>query len=168
MELEIGDQVVHPKYGVGLVVKAGEREFEPGVMRRYFEISMPGITLWVSPDMPTFGLRKLTVRSEISHCRKILASPPAPLIENARERQTEMADRLKLGTIAAHCEVVRDLYASIGHRQSGGRSGDFLRVAQDVLCQEWARVEGITLSEAVREVSSLLERSRLTMNKPVV
>ena len=165
MELKVGDHVVHPKYGLGTVVNLNEREFEPGVMRRYYEISMPGTTLWVSLEMPTFGLRKLTVRSEIAHCRIILASHPAPFIENARERQAEMADQLKLGTIAAHCEVVRDLYAYFGHKPSSGRIESFLQVVQDVLCQEWAMVEGLTLLDAGDEIRALLERSRQAVIK---
>jgi RNA polymerase-interacting CarD/CdnL/TRCF family regulator len=165
MELKVGDHVVHPKYGVGTVVNSNDREFEPGVMRRYYEVSMPGTTLWISLEMPTFGLRKLTERSEIARCRKILISHPDPLIEDARQRQTEMADRLKQGTIAAHCEVVRDLYAYFAHKPMKGRVGDFLQVAQNVLCQEWAEVEGLTLAEAIYEVSSLLEISRLTLTE---
>jgi CarD family transcriptional regulator len=165
MELKIGDQVVHPKYGVGDVVGLQEREFEPGMLRMYYEIAMRGTTLWISLEMPTFGLRKLTVRSEISRCRKILASHPAPLIEDHRQRQTEMADRLKLGTISAHCEVVRDLHAYFGDKPSNGRVGAFLQVTQDVLCQEWAAVEGVALLDAVQEVHSLLEKSRQTVTK---
>jgi RNA polymerase-interacting CarD/CdnL/TRCF family regulator len=160
MKLNIGDQVVHPKYGVGDVVGLQEREFEPGKMRMYYEISMRGTTLWVSLEMPTFGLRKLTVRSEISRCREILASHPAPLVEDVRQRQLEMADRLKLGTIAAHCEVVRDLNAYFGDKPSSGRVGAFLQVAQEVLCQEWAVVEGVTILDAVAEINALLEISR--------
>ena len=165
MEFNIGDQVVHPQYGVGIVVNLKDREFEPGVMRRYYEISLPGTTLWVCLELPTFGLRKLTARSEIARCRIILASHPAPVIENARERQAEMADRLKLGTIAAHCEVVRDLYAYFGDRPSSGRIGGYLQVIQDVLCQEWAVVEGVTLLDAVDEIRALLETSRQTVIK---
>jgi Transcriptional regulators, similar to M. xanthus CarD len=160
MEFKIGERVVHPKYGVGIVVNLEEREFEPGVMHRYYEISMPGTTLWVSLEMPTFGLRKLTVRSEIARCRIILASHPAPFIENARERQAEMADQLKLGTIAAHCEVVRDLYAYLGDKPHGDRIGGFLRVVQDVLGQEWALVEDVTLLDAAEEIKILLEKGR--------
>jgi len=168
MELKVGDHVVHPRYGVGMVVNIKDREFEPGVLHTYYEISMPGITLWVSLDMPTFGLRKLTIPDEIAHCRIILASHPNPLLENMRERQADMAERLKLGTIAAHCEVIRDIYTSIAHQASKGREGDFLQVAQDVLCQEWAAVEGTTFVAASQEISSLLEISRLTLTESKV
>jgi RNA polymerase-interacting CarD/CdnL/TRCF family regulator len=165
MKLEVGDRVVHPQYGVGQVVRLDEREFEPGVVRQYYEISIPGSTLWVSLDLPTFGLRKLTVRSEIERCRKILELPPAPLTEDARLRQSDLATRLKQGTIHAHCEVVRDLTAYGVHKPLSGNIAAFLRVTQDVLCQEWAAVEGITLSAANAEISILLDKSRQTISE---
>jgi RNA polymerase-interacting CarD/CdnL/TRCF family regulator len=165
MKLEVGDRVVHPQYGVGQVVKLDEREFEPGVMRRYYEISIPGTTLWVSLDLPTFGLRKLSEKREIERCRKILESPPSPLVEDARLRQPDLAARLKQGTIRAHCEVVRDLTAYSGHKPLSGNIATFLRITQDVLCQEWAAVEGITVSEANAEISILLDKSRQTMSE---
>ena len=160
MKLEIGDRVVHPQYGVGHVVKLEEREFEPGVMRRYYEISIPGSTLWVPLDKPTYGLRKLAVRREIDRCRQILSSRPLPLAEDARLRQSDLSARLKAGTIVAHCEVVRDLSAYGAHKPISGTIAAFLRVTQDVLCQEWAMVEGITLAEANVEISLLLEQSK--------
>ena len=160
MKLEIGDRVVHPQYGVGHVVKLEEREFEPGVMRRYYEISIPGSTLWVPLDQPTFGLRKLAVRREIDRCRQILSSRPLPLAEDARLRQSDLSARLKAGTIVAHCEVVRDLSAYGAHKPISGAIAAFLRVTQDVLCQEWAMVEGITAAEANVEISLLLEQSK--------
>jgi RNA polymerase-interacting CarD/CdnL/TRCF family regulator len=114
-------------------------------------------------DLPTFGLRKLTVRSEIERCRKILMSRPSPLTEDARSRQSDLSTRLKQGTISAHCEVVRDLTAYGVHKPLSGNIAAFLRATQDVLCQEWAAVEGITLSDAVYEINLLLEKSRQTM-----
>jgi RNA polymerase-interacting CarD/CdnL/TRCF family regulator len=161
MNLKIGDRVVHPQYGVGHVVKLEEREFEPGVTRRYYEISIPGSTLWVPLDQPTFGLRRLTVKSEINRCRQVLSSRPLPLTEDSRLRQSDLSARLKEGTIVAHCEVVRDLSAYSAHKPISGTIAAFLRVAQDVLCQEWATVEGITLTEASVEISLLLEKSKL-------
>jgi len=160
MKLEIGDRVVHPQYGVGHVVKLEEREFEPGLMRQYYEISIPGSTLWVPLDQPTFGLRKLAGRREIDRCRQILSSRPLPLTEDSRLRQSDLSARLKAGTIVAHCEVVRDLSAYGAHKPISGTIAAFLRVTQDVLCQEWAMVEGITTAEANVEISLLLEQSK--------
>lgn len=165
MMFEIGDRVVHPQHGVGQVVKLENREFESGVVRRYYEVSLPaGSTLWVPVDMPPSVLRKPAERSEIVRCRQILASRPVSLDGDARSRQADLTTRLKQGTIATFCEVVRDLYAFGEHKSLYGTIAGFFRVTKDVLCQEWATVEGITLLEAVEEINALLEASRETVS----
>ena len=161
---KIGDTVVHPQHGVGHVTKLEDRSFEPGVTRRYYEISIPGgSTVWVPVDLPSSGLRRLADRSELIHCREILEAHPSPLAEDGRIRQSGLAVRLKQGTITAHCEVVRDLFAYSAHRPISGPIAAFLQATQGVLCQEWALVEGITLSAATYEVGLLLEKSRLSL-----
>jgi CarD family transcriptional regulator len=163
---KIGEQVVHPQHGVGQVVKLDDRAFGSGVKRQYYEISIPGgSTVWVPLDPPTFGLRKLADKQEIAKCRKILSSHPSPLAEDARVRQSELALRLKEGTITAQCEVVRDLYAYGEHKSLYGTIANFFRTVKEVLCQEWAMVEGTELHEAYQEIDSLLEKSRKTVNK---
>lgn len=166
MVFKIGDTVVHPQHGVGQVAKLEDREFERGVMRRYYEISIPGgSTVWVPLDVPASGLRKLAGRSEIVRCRRILESHPSPLTEDSRIRQAGLAARLKQGTLAAHCEVVRDLSAYGAHKPIHGPIAAFLEAVQAVLCQEWAIVEGITLPAAAYEIGLLLEKSRSMLSK---
>jgi len=162
MDFKTGDTVVHPQHGVGQIVKLEDRAFGSGVKRRYYEVSIPsaGSTLWVPLDPPAFGLRKPAERSEIDACRMILASHPEPLTDDARTRQARLAERLKQGTIHVQCKVVRDLYAFGEHKSLYGSMAGFFRQTQNVLCEEWALVEGVTLAEAVEEVTSLLQKSR--------
>jgi len=161
IQFHIGDRVVHPQYGVGQVVKLEEREFEPGVMRRYYEVLIPGgSTVWVPLDLLVSGLRKVAEKSEIATCRRILRSQPSPLSDDMRMRQADLTSRLKRGTLSSHCEVVRDLSAHGDHKPVTGAVASLLQVVQRVLCQEWALVEGITLSDAAVEVEGLLEKSR--------
>ncbi len=149
------------------MVKLDEREFGSGVTRQYYEISIPGAgsTLWVPMDPPAFGLRKLAPRSEIVRCRQILTSRPSPLTDDVRSRQSVLAERLKQGTIQVQCEVVRDLYAFGEHKSLYGSMANFFRQTQNVLCQEWAAVEGVTFADAIQEVISLLEKSRNMVGK---
>ncbi|HMB25655.1 MAG: CarD family transcriptional regulator [Chloroflexota bacterium] len=158
---EIGDRVVHPQHGVGQIVRLEDREFERGETRRYYEIEIPGgSTVWVPVDLPNSGLRNLARKSELAHCREILTAHPQPLTEDGRVRQTDLVARLKQGTIAAQCEVVRDVSAFVAHKPSYGALTAFSEAMLRVLCQEWALVEGITISDAMVEISSLLERNR--------
>jgi CarD family transcriptional regulator len=158
---EIGDEVVHPQHGVGQVVKLEDREFERGDARRYYEIHIPGgSTVWVPVDLSNSGLRRLASKRELDQCRKILQAQPLPLTEDGRVRQSTLVAHLKQGTMAAQCEVVRDLSAFVAHKPSYGTITAFLESMLRVLCQEWAIVEGITVSDAMSEISSLIERSK--------
>jgi RNA polymerase-interacting CarD/CdnL/TRCF family regulator len=162
MIFTIGERVVHPQHGVGHVVKLENREFERGVILQYYEISIPGgSTVWVPVDLPNSGVRKLALKSELEHCREILQSHPSPLTDDGRVRQSGLVAYLKQGTITAHCEIVRDLSAFVAHKPAYGTITAFLQAILSVLCQEWAIVEGITLSAATYEISTLLEKSRL-------
>jgi len=158
----IGDQVVHPQHGVGEVVKLEDRAFGSDVTRRYYEVSIPsaGSTLWVPLDPPGSGLRKLAERSEIEFCRAVLASLPEPFTDDPRIRQADLIRRLKHGTIRAQCEVLRDLYAFGEHKSKYSSMGGFFQQTQNVLCEEWALVEGMMLEDAAQEVNTLLDKSR--------
>ncbi|HKI54035.1 MAG TPA: CarD family transcriptional regulator [Anaerolineales bacterium] len=166
MMFEIGEKVVHPQHGVGEVVKFADRAFGSGVKKQYYEVSIPGgSTVWVPLEPQTFGLRKLASKREIAKCRKILASKPSPLADDARVRQSELASRLKEGTLAAQCEVVRDLFAYGEHKSLYGTIANFFRTTQDVLYEEWSIVENITVHEAAQEISELLDKSRQKVSK---
>jgi CarD family transcriptional regulator len=158
---EVGERVVHPQHGVGQIVNLEDREFERGDTQTYYEIHIPGgSTVWVPVDLSNSGLRRLAARSELAHCREILEDHPLPVAEDGRVRQSVLAARLKQGTIAAQCEVVRDLSAFVAHKSSYRTITAFLETIMGVLCQEWAIVEGITVLEATSEISSLLEKSQ--------
>jgi hypothetical protein len=65
-------------------------------------------------------------------------------------------------TIAAQCEVVRDLAAFVSHKPAYGTIIGFLEAIQGALYQEWAAVEEISILEATAEISSLLQRPTLS------
>jgi RNA polymerase-interacting CarD/CdnL/TRCF family regulator len=157
MSFKIGDRVVHPRHGLGHVKHLAVKQFVQGEKRPFYEISFPDSTLWVPFNLSTSGIRKLTGKSEIASCRSLLKSPATALNADPRLRQKELSDHLKLGTLTAHCEVVRDLAAHGWNKPLGGAMSAFLKATQDVLCQEWAEVEGISLEQASEEVESLLE-----------
>lgn len=166
MTFKTGERVVHPQHGVGRVVKLEQREFEPGVTRQYYEIAIPdGSTIWVPVDQSMSGLRNLTGKHEIERCRRILVSRPVPFTDDVRSRQSTLAQRLKQGTVRTQCEIVRDLYAYGEHKSLYGSMAGFFRQTQNVLCQEWAIVEGVAFADAMQEVQTLLEKSRQSLKK---
>ena len=160
MPFKVGDQVIHPRHGLGQVTKLAVKQFVEGEKRPFYEISFPGSTLWVPLNLATSGIRKLSAKTEIASCRRTLKAPAAPLKDDFRLRQLELNDHLKEGTLTARCEVVRDLTAYSWHRPLNGSIVVFLQTTLEVLYQEWAAVEEITPDEAAIEIQSLLEKGK--------
>ena len=157
MPIDVGDQVIHPWHGLGQVTSLVVKQFVEGEKRPFYEISFANSTLWIPLSRVSTGIRKLTVKSEVASCRRVLKSPAEPLENDYRLRQTELKNHLKEGTLTARCEVVRDLTAYSWHKPLSGSIADFLQTALNILCQEWAAVEKITPGEAAAEIQSLLD-----------
>lgn len=160
MSFKVGDKVIHPRHGLGQVTSLAVKQFVEGEKRPFYEISFPGSTLWVPLNLSSTGIRKLTVKSEVANCRRLLKGPVTPLNQDPRLRQAELRGHLKEGTLTAHCEVVRDVAATGWHKPLSGSMAAFLKATQNVLCQEWAAVEGISLAEAESEIESLLDMGK--------
>lgn len=159
MKFNVGDRVVHPQQGVGYVANLEEKQFEPNLPRLYYVILIPDTTVWVPVDLSTSGLRKLSVKSELEHCRHVLQSTPHPLTAD-RSLLANLIGHVNQGTITAHCEVVRDLNAFGWRKPLYGPMAEFQRVILNVLSQEWATVDGVSLIEASNEISGLLKKGR--------
>ena len=158
MKFDIGDKVVHPQHGVGYVSDVEEKQFENN-SRMYYVVLIPDTTLWVPVDLHTSGLRKLSDRSDLDHCRLALQSVPHTL-KPGRDLLASLADQIKNGSIVIQSEVVRDLKAYGWRKPLYGPIAEFQGRIYDVLCQEWAVVEGISNVDATQEINLLLKKSR--------
>jgi CarD family transcriptional regulator len=156
IRFEVGDRVVHPHHGIGTITALAERQFGQDTPRSYYEISVEGGTLWVPADEPGLGLRRLVGRGQLDQCGRILESAPSSMDVSSRGLRGQFSRRLRDGTIAAQCEVVRDLTALGWRRPLVGPMAEFRRMALRVLCEEWAIVAGISMAEANDAVAAHL------------
>ena len=160
MKFDIGDQVVHPQHGVGYVSDVEEKQFETNSSRTYYVVLIPDTTLWVPvDDLHTSGLRKLSARSDLNQCRQVLQSAPITL-KPGRDLLANLADQIKKGSIVVQSEVVRDLKAYGWRKPLYGPIAEFQGRILDVLCQEWAFVEEVSVIEASHEIGILLKEGR--------
>jgi CarD family transcriptional regulator len=161
MQFKVGDFVVHPVYGVGDIVRIEEKRFSDTGARFYYEIALPRSTIWIPVDaQETVGLRLVTARSDLGQYRDVLKSPPVPLNKDQSQRNVELANRLKQGSFPEMCEVVRDLTASNWRKPLASVDKATLRKTRERLSQEWAAADGISVTEATKEINALLRASR--------
>ena len=158
MRFKVGDSVVHPSHGVGRVVGLEVQNFMAAEGQLFYEITTSKSTVWVPVDAsPEGGLRRLSSKQELAHCRRLLQKPPTTLEPDHRKRQLELAAQLRGGSFQTLCEVVRDLTARGRIKPLNEADSAALRRARTSMLQEWAAAEGITVAEAAAQVDGLLQ-----------
>ena len=158
MRFKVGDSVVHPSHGVGRIVGLEVQKFMAAEGQLFYEITTSKSTVWVPVDGgPDGGLRRLSSKQELAHCRRLLQKSPPTLEPDHRKRQLELAARLRGGSFQTQCEVVRDLTARGRIKPLNEADSAALRRARSAMLQEWAAAAGVSPAEAAAEVDGLLQ-----------
>lgn len=160
MQFKVGDMIVHPTHGVGKIARLESKRLA-GNERLYYEVTTQKNTVWVPVDASGLGgIRPLTAKRDLARYRRLLKDPPGRLSEDHRRRRLEVAERLKVGSLEGVCELVRDLSARGWTKALNESDGAALRRARERLVQEWAAADGVTVSDAMRDVEALLAEAR--------
>ena len=161
MSFKVGEYVVHAAHGVGQIRGLEEKQFPGSALQWYYVVATPKSTVWAPVTLPSAaGLRALTPKSELKRYRAILKSAPTTLKAERHQRQMELNERLKDGSFAALCEVVRDLTAISWRKALGESDNLILRRARESLSYEWSVASGLSLAEASQEIEALLLEGR--------
>jgi len=161
MQFKVGDRVVHPVYGIGHIVEIEEKQFSEKRARLSYKVAFPERSVWLPVGATEAGgLRPVTAKNNLDQYRSLLKSRPVPLHKNHHRRHRELISRLKQGSFQVVCEVVRDLTAWGWHKPLGPTDLATLQKTRESLHQEWAAAAGVSMTEAVKEVDSLLLATR--------
>ena len=162
MEFRSGDDVVHPSYGVGNIVRLEERELAASGLRWYYVLAIGTATVWmpVQADGST-TLRAVTRKQDLEQYRTMLSSQPTLLVRDFKKRHLELVERLTHSSFQVMCEIVRDLTALGWNRPMGETDATLLKKVRDNLWREWAASTGQSHQEAIQEVEALLRVGRV-------
>lgn len=158
MQFQIGDSVVHPVYGVGIIKTFSKQLILGEKAHEYYQVIAGKAIVWVpTNDQGSTVLRKVAPKESLAECRKLLRRQPVPLDRDRKIREIELAHLLKDKLLPALCATVRDLKAYGRQIPLGRIEGDLLKKTFKSLCEEWAASDGVTAAIAVDEIESLLE-----------
>lgn len=161
MAFNVNERVVYPQFGVGRIAAVVKKTYHEAEGQLCYEVIGQHSTLWVPVDEASArGMRRLTRPEDLAQFRALLLAPPVALNPDFRLRQKDVRDQLKLGTLQALCELVRDLTALGRVKPLVDYDAQALRKCHEALCQEWAAVERCTPAEASETVTALLEQAR--------
>jgi CarD family transcriptional regulator len=160
MPFAVDDWLVHPRHGVGRVVRLVNRQISASAAQLYYEIAIAKGTIWVPVNAQSSGLRKLTAKGDLPKYGGLLKSRPTALPKDHRQLQLELAELLRQGSFRARCEVVRDLTALRWKSPLSESVALVLRTAHEMVEEEWAAAGGLSLAEAAQEIDTLLLEAR--------
>lgn len=158
MEFRSGDDVVHPNYGVGNIIRLEDRQLAESETRQYYVLAFGKTTVWT--PVQTSGpspLRPVTAQQDLDRYRTLLKGRPTTLDRDYKKRRLDIQEQLAQGSFQVICEVVRDLTALGWYRPISGIDASVLQRVRAELWQEWAVSTGQSLPDAIQEVNALLE-----------
>lgn len=162
---DVGDAVVHPTCGAGVVV--GFTEFQrDGSSTQYYDIELIGESssnLMIPIDRAeTAGLRPVVSRLRLKKVWHTLRSDPDTLSDDHKIRYTRLGEKLQGAFILRVAEAVRDL---AGRRQERNqftiKEKRFYERAMTLLAAEIAAVQSSDMGEVKTQIKTLLQESRL-------
>jgi RNA polymerase-interacting CarD/CdnL/TRCF family regulator len=161
MDMNPGDYVVHPTFGVGVVVAIEEMKYTETGQSIFYRADFNQTTVWIPVHgQITQSIRLVTPKAELNRYRKVLKREAQLLADDFRTRQAELDTRINEGTFLSLCEIVRDLTARGWSKSLSSHDLNFLKKALHLLAQEWSISSGVSPEEAAQEIGSFIEDGR--------
>jgi len=158
LAFKIGDHVVYPTHGVGLIQEVQVQEIA-GHRLELFVIAFERDRMMLKVPiikLATSGLRKLS-------SRKLMETALVTLKGRARVKRTmwsrraqEYEAKINSGDPIAIAEVVRDLHRNVGQPDQSFSERQIYEAARDRLASELAAVERTDIAQATTKLETLL------------
>ncbi len=151
----IGDKVLHPMHGAGIIVDV-EIIKVLGEEREYYCLEIPGVRMELKIPKVTcdeVGIRPIVGEEVIPEVYHVLEEPSRNLSNNWNKRFRENMELLKSGDILCVAQVVRDLIRSDRRKPLSAGEKKMLSGALQVLESEIHMVTGKS-TDCIREIIS--------------
>lgn len=163
MKFKIGDAVVHPTRGAGVVDGIEERKWH-GSDEPYYNIQLlypPASRLMIPASaVGEVGLRRAASKTKLKKMWRVVRADPGELPSDHKERYAELEDRLYAGDVLQVAEAVRDMawrQQREGRLTTTGRK--MYEEGMTFLAGEIAAVQGVDLTDAEVEIQAVLRES---------
>lgn len=154
----IGDKVVYPMHGAGIIEAIEEKEFL-GKKRKYYIMHLPlgQMRVMVPIDgVEGTGMRQVIAKEECQQVLEILKDRSMVPCSNWNHRYRAHLEKIKSGNIFAVAEVVRNL--SLREKEKGLSTGEkkMLENARQILVSELVLAKGQEEPEIVNLLDQIL------------
>ncbi len=158
MQFKVGDKVVYPMHGAGIIEAIEEREVL-GQRQQYYIMKLPMGDMQVMIPLRSVeevGLREVISPQEVTRVFEVLQGEKTKMSQNWNRRYRANLEKIKSGDIFEVAEVVRNL--SIRDKEKGLSTGErrMLESARQILISELVLAQGLPADEVERRIDAIL------------
>lgn len=169
MEFKVGDKVVYPNHGVGVIEQVARRSIGDVESRFYcLRILSTDSTVMVPVDNTTaVGLRKVLSRRQMTNVMKVLKNQEVTTYNDWKGRFQANSEKMRSGDIRAVAEVLKSLTVLNEVKPLSYRERRMLDRARFLLVSELAEASGKESAEIEAKIDSALTESLAEINSKV-
>ncbi|MEH7018796.1 CarD family transcriptional regulator [Bacillus sp. JJ63] len=148
---QIGDNIVYPMHGAGIIEAIEEKEIL-GEKQKYYVIRMPISNMEVMIPMKKMIQSRIRLIADMLTLENVLLIFQYGESDNSlswKQRYTQNMEKMKTGEIQEGAEVVRDLIRRNKVRALNTSEKQMLDNAQKILISELSLIKGITENQAI-------------------
>ncbi|MHC1722674.1 MAG: CarD family transcriptional regulator [Aminipila sp.] len=146
----VGDKVVYPMHGAGVIEEIEEKKIL-GEIRKYYILKLPYGDMKVMIPVEScnnVGVREIISEQQLERVLSILKEDSSDMPSNWNRRNRENMDKLKTGDIVEVAEVVRNLVRMDRQKKLSTGEKKMLSNAKQILLSEIILVRNIGPNEA--------------------
>jgi CarD family transcriptional regulator len=161
LEFKVGDKVVYPNHGVGVIEQVARRAVGEVESKFYcLRILSTDSTVMVPVDNTTaVGLRKVLSRRQSTHVMKILKTQEVTTYDDWKGRFQANSEKMRSGDIRAVAEVLKSLTVLNEIKPLSYRERRMLDRARFLLVSELAEAAGKQSAEIETKIDGALNES---------
>ncbi len=156
MEFQVGDKVVYPMHGAGIVESIEEKEIL-GKKQEYYVLNftLGGVKVMVpTQNVEQIGLRQVISKDEVDKVIDILSGDQTKMPANWSKRYRLNMNKIKTGNIYEVAAVVRNLMLRDKDRGLSNAERKMLNSARQILISELA----LSKDAAQEEIKAMVDR----------
>lgn len=155
---KIGDKIVYPMHGAGIIEKIEEKKIL-GQTREYYILNVPcgDMKVMIPVDgSGEIGVRPIVDQSRLPEIFELLAAESTEMSANWNRRYRENMEFLKTGDIRKVAEVVRNLIRTDRIKKLSTGEKKMLTNAKQILISEMILAGQMTFEEAEQHIEEIV------------
>jgi CarD family transcriptional regulator len=166
---QIGEKIVYPNHGIGIIENISSRAFGTQFERFYLlRLNYNSMTVMVPfSHVGDVGLRRVTKCGDLARLLTFLSAGQCKSKVDWKDRYKENCDKMRNGSLLEIAEVMKTLLIIQTVKPLSFREKKMLDRSRHMLISEFSICRGLTEQESMQSLDRALSKASLALPEPL-